>query len=276
MDLYSIVFSPTRTSAGIADAVAKGISDIVGCDVTKCDVTYGSQAHDGFRRDDFAVIAAPVYGGKMAPIAKERMKNFSADSTPCILIAVYGNRAFENALNDMSEFVKSLGFVPVAVGAFVGEHSYSTHVAPIASGRPDVKDIEDAMALGNAMGEKIKTRSLTEVDADALHDQPSPQQSLINFRNFVAAYVQQQKEAPRMILPEIDPNLCNGCGQCVDVCPTGAIVEPVGSVDASRCIKCCACVKICPSDARTLSSPFAPVLSANFNSRKQPVWYIGE
>ncbi|WP_290381273.1 4Fe-4S binding protein, partial [uncultured Duncaniella sp.] len=41
-----------------------------------------------------------------------------------------------------------------------------------------------------------------------------------------------------------------------------------------KCIKCCACVKSCPEGARSLSSPFAPVLSANFSLRKSPIMKV--
>jgi len=275
MNVYNIVFSPTGTSASIAGAVAEGIGETAGGHVVKCDATHHEPYTDTFGKDDFVIIAAPVYGGKMAAPAKERMKHLAGGQARCALVAVYGNRAFENALADMAAFAKSLGFVPVAAGAFVGEHSYSTAEYPIAAGRPDSDDMECARTFGHEIGERLKGGVSDEVDAGAIHDQPSSEQSLVNFRNFVAGYAKRQKEAPVKILPVVDESLCNGCGQCAEVCPTGAIVNPSGEVDASRCIKCCACVKVCPSSARSLSSPFAPVLSANFSNRKTPVWTVG-
>ena len=275
MNLYNIVFSPTGTSASIAEAVAAGIGEAAGCRAMKCDATYSAPQPDALGPEDCVVIAAPVYGGKMAAPAKERMRHLAGGRARCVLIAVYGNRAFENALNDMAEFAKSLGFVPVAAGAFVGEHSYSTAEYPIAAGRPDREDLAHAEAFGREIGERLSAGELGEVDASAVHDRPSPERSLINFRDFVAGYAKRQKEAPVKILPVVDESLCNGCGLCAGACPTDAIVNPSGEVDGSKCIKCCACVKVCPSSARSLSSPFAPVLSENFNKRKEPVWLVG-
>ena len=49
---------------------------------------------------------------------------------------------------------------------------------------------------------------------------------------------------------------CNGCGQCVEVCPTGAVYlvggEPV--VEQKLCCDCEACIAACPAGAITLTS----------------------
>lgn len=275
MKLHSLIFSPTGTSARIADAVMSGIAASMGqCEINTIDTTLHSDTTLQFGPDDAVIIAAPVYGGKMAPIAKQRMAAISALSTPCVLIAVYGNRAFENALNDMDEFARNLGFIPVTAGAFIGEHSYSTAATPIAVGRPDATDLQAAKNFGEKIGAKLSLHDMTPADTTALHDQPSPQQSLDNFRNFVIGYQQQQKETPKQYLPVVDTDICSECGECVSVCPTSAISDDCREVDASKCIKCCACVKSCPEGARSLFSPFAPVLSENFNSRKSPVWAL--
>ena len=152
-------FSPTETSLKIARSVADGISERLRQAVFSTILLLGFQPGSiSLRRSDLTVIAAPVYGGRMAPMAKERMKHIVADSTPCVLIAVYGNRAFENALPDMAEFVSGLGFVPVAAGAFVGEHSYSRPDTPIAVGRPDRADLDEAFGFGKAVGETFEKR----------------------------------------------------------------------------------------------------------------------
>lgn len=278
MELYNIVFSPTGTSAKVSEAVVAGIRYALLPDeagVKLLDVTRREGVTVCVERSDFAVIVAPVYGGKMAPIAKERMKDIKADSTPCIVIAVYGNRAFENAVSDMAAFAESLGFVPVAAGAFVGEHSYSTAATPIAVGRPDGVDWDAAFAFGREVGLRLADGMLKAVDASKLHDEPSPEQSVANFKAFVKSYMESQQTAPVRILPEVNEDLCSDCRECVAVCPTAAINPESHAADPGKCIKCCACVKICPAGARTLSSPFAPVLSENFSAYKTPQWIVG-
>ena len=53
------------------------------------------------------------------------------------MIVTYGNREFEDALLELNNFAIELGFIPVAGGAFIGEHSFATKDVPIANGRPD-------------------------------------------------------------------------------------------------------------------------------------------
>ncbi len=46
----------------------------------------------------------------------------------------------------------------------------------------------------------------------------------------------------------IDPEKCNGCQLCVDICPTDAISgakSELHSIDLYRCIKCKACYEVC-------------------------------
>lgn len=46
-------------------------------------------------------------------------------------------------------------------------------------------------------------------------------------------------------------HVCTQCGQCAEVCPTGAIQRNEKGayvVDAEACIKCLACIDVCPED----------------------------
>jgi len=50
---------------------------------------------------------------------------------------------------------------------------------------------------------------------------------------------------------EVDPDLCTGCGTCVDRCQMKAItlIDDICSIERKRCIGCGNCVAICPSEA---------------------------
>lgn len=49
----------------------------------------------------------------------------------------------------------------------------------------------------------------------------------------------------------IDSIKCNGCGNCVDVCPQQAITidNDVAVVNQGLCVQCGACLEICPANA---------------------------
>lgn len=50
----------------------------------------------------------------------------------------------------------------------------------------------------------------------------------------------------------IDPALCTGCGECLDICPEEAIEGEDGyihMIDEKLCIKCGKCVPVCPEGA---------------------------
>lgn len=50
----------------------------------------------------------------------------------------------------------------------------------------------------------------------------------------------------------IDPNECQGCGECADACPAGAIEGKAGfihMVDEFECTKCGKCISVCDNDA---------------------------
>jgi len=53
---------------------------------------------------------------------------------------------------------------------------------------------------------------------------------------------------------EVDPELCNGCQECVERCQLEAriMVDDVATVNLDRCIGCGNCVVICPTNANRL------------------------
>jgi len=57
-----------------------------------------------------------------------------------------------------------------------------------------------------------------------------------------------------VLRPQTDPQLCTGCGTCVDQCPVSAlsISDHLPQVGANTCITCFCCQEICPEKAITL------------------------
>ena len=123
--------------------------------VRALDLTHAAPRPETLSADTVAVFAAPVYGGRIPRTALERMEGIRGEGTPAVVMAVYGNRAFEKAAAELADFVRARGFVPVAAAAFVGEHSYSTERTPIAAGRPDGQDLAAAEAFGRAVRRKL-------------------------------------------------------------------------------------------------------------------------
>jgi len=104
----------------------------------------------------FAVIGMPVYAGRVPSMAAQRLKQSKTDTTPTAIAVAYGNRAYEDVLPKLSALVREAGFTPVAAGAFIGGHPYSTTATPIAVGRPDSQDLRQTRDFGAMIREKLE------------------------------------------------------------------------------------------------------------------------
>jgi len=259
----SVYFSPTGTTNKILEGIIHGFQANI---VEYINLTIPVVKTQDFviNRDDFAIIGVPVYAGRIPRIAAERLKQIKADKTPATIIVVYGNREYEDALLELSDLVKEVGFIPVAAGAFIGEHSYSTTATPIAVGRPDAEDLVQARYFGAMIRKKMG--EMQSLDTTAALPLPG---------NFPYKDYGAWPEMSPIILED----LCNLCGECTAVCPTGAItVDTNVMTDRKQCIMCCACVKSCPIKARVIEEPLikqiAQWLSTSFQERKAPDIFV--
>ncbi len=73
-------------------------------------------------------------------------------------------------------------------------------------------------------------------------------------RDFNNPNIQEVLRSRSVLRPQADPELCTGCGSCVEQCPVSALSmrDRLPRVDADLCITCFCCQEICPEKAMTL------------------------
>ena len=162
------------------------------------DLTLSSPAWEA-PADEITLFGVPVYGGRVPAEATQRLKQIKGNQTPAVIVVVYGNRAYEDALLELRDIVTEQGFVPIAAGAFIGEHSYTTGDYPIAPGRPDTNDLQKAAAFGARINDLLK-------ESEALSPIAVP-------GNF--PYKPLGQKPP--IAPITVAEKCDQCGICVSV-----------------------------------------------------------
>lgn len=179
---------------------------------------------------EMTVVASPVFGGRIPSVVREKIEKFSGTGKKAVTIAVYGNRAYEDALLEMNDILTKCGFTVIASGAFVAQHSMAPEVG---AGRPDGEDEKEI----HKFAETVK-------NSTAVENVQVPGNRLYK---------------PEMNLPVAPISLpsCTKCGKCVTVCPTNAISVADGAVitDIEKCILCMACTHICTEQARIRPLP---------------------
>lgn len=278
LDILNVVYySPTHTSKRVARAVADGIGI---AKRQETDLTTDRHTEPITIKDSICIVAAPVYGGLVSPTALERINRLQGENSIAIPIVVYGNRDYEDALVQLRDILKDQGFTILCGAAFIGEHSYSRPDMPVAEGRPDNEDLKKAESFGhqafNTLCNQIcpeGCRDVTSRNFSLEYDYPLT--LLITTPQMKGNVPYKEAKASAPMAPEVN-ELCYGCGECLNVCPTGAI-EIKGShsvTDADLCTKCCACVKFCPVGARIFNTPFTAYLHQNFSKRREPECFI--
>lgn len=227
MRVIQIVFSPTGSTQKAADALASEWGNAVE-KVDLCDRNADFESVS-INNDDLVLVAVPSYAGRVPAVAAERLSKISAGNSKCVLLCVYGNRAYDDTLIEMKDICENCGFRVIADVAAVAEHSI---VRQYAAGRPDEKDVKTLNYFSRLILDKFNSANNGEKSITV------PGNSVY------------KKHSARGIVPEGDTN-CISCGTCARKCPVGAIdVKNPKITDRNKCIYCMRCVSICPVNAR--------------------------
>lgn len=257
-----VVFSPTGTTRKAVEAIAKGMnpSHIDVTDITRPDAR---QMPFESAADDLLIIGVPVYMGRVPSLLSEWLDSIELHNTPAVCVVVYGNRAYEDALLELKDIVKKRGGIPIAGGAYIGEHSFSNDDTP-SLGRPDADDLRHAKDFSEKILAKLNRAASCRELSEAAIPGTYPYGGLTELWDvdFIAV-----------------SDACTQCGTCEKVCPMGAISPESSSiVDQHKCITCCACIKTCPQKARSMKPGLVKDAQHRINTlfvdRKEPEVFL--
>ncbi|MCC8122825.1 MAG: EFR1 family ferrodoxin [Oscillospiraceae bacterium] len=223
---YNIVyFSPTNTTKEIAKKVANNLSG----SAKEFDITNRNDSLS-FDKNDFVIIAIPVYSGRVPALAAKFFSSMRGEKTPAALIATFGNRHYDDSLLELKTIVQTNGFMVIAAAAFVTEHSV---VQKFGTGRPNAEDCKEINKFSDLLTSKLKSWDATShID---LRVKGNP-----NYRKYQTIPIKPHTTSS-----------CVKCGLCAKMCPAGAIPsDELQKMDNYKCITCMRCVRICPQKAR--------------------------
>lgn len=218
-------FSPTGGTRKAGEIFCRGISE----HIKAVDLGVRDKAAPN-PESALAVFAAPVYGGRIPSVVTQKLKEMDGKGKKAVTLAVYGTRAYEDALLELNQALEERGFYVAASAALVARHAI---VPEVGKGRPDGQDTEEILAFAKKVLEKLEGGS----------DGPVRVPGNYPYKNGMS-----------VTMTPISHPACIKCGKCVSVCPAGAVQIENGAVvtKTEACILCMACVAACPEHARAL------------------------
>lgn len=228
MKIHQIIFSPTGGTQRANEILCQGMDKE--CVVTDLCVKAADIRLPNIQEDDLAVIAMPVFAGRVPALAVERLRMVNPNSAKCVVVAVFGNRAYDDALLEMQGVATEMGFRVIAAVAAVAEHSI---IRKYGKGRPDADDEQTLRQFGAEIMRKAEA-----IDC-AMPPVPGNR---------------PYKKGGKVPHPK-GRRGCNRCGVCANQCPTDAIpLSDPKTVDSAKCISCMKCVSVCPKGARGIGA----------------------
>ncbi len=224
--IHQIIFSPTGGTQRVSEILCQSMgkeSVVTDLCVKAADIKLPN-----IQEDDLVVIAMPVFAGRVPTLAVERLWMVKPNRAKCVVVAVFGNRAYDDALLEMQDVASETGFRVIAAVAAVSEHSI---IRKYGKGRPDADDEQTLRQFGADIMSKAERDDCTMPQVPG--NRPYKQRGQV-----------PQPKGRRG---------CNRCGVCAKHCPTDAIpLSAPKTVDTTKCISCMKCVSVCPTGARSI------------------------
>lgn len=237
MRYIQLIFSPTGGTRKTAELVSGEWSrEVETVDLSEADPDFSICS---FQKTDLVLIALPSYGGRVPALAAKRLSLVHGNAARCVLLCVYGNRAYEDTLAEMEDLAEKSGFMVTAAIAAVAEHSI---MHQFGAGRPDERDARQLKGYAKAVWDK-----LTNGEEEQRPDIPGRR---------------PYKKRHRISLVPAAAGTCTGCGLCMEKCPARAISpENIRAGDAKKCISCMRCIAVCPHAARKVNGILVAIAS---------------
>ncbi len=101
-------------------------------------------------------------------------------------------------------------------------------------GKADIENFE-------ILGEKIQDRVIKDFKPSAI--------AIGLMKKKIPAFLHAYLQDQLILIPEVSEKNCTACGECVDVCPTGAAQlqaeNDIATIDKAYCIHCMCCHEVC-------------------------------
>lgn len=238
--LHELFFSAAGTTRTISDRICHTmVEKLSPPDPMEPEALWPRKTYDILRKarqepvslnlEDCLVVVMPVYSGRLAPLCVENLCKFTGAGTPAIAVVVYGNRAYEDALRELSDILREQGFVVAGAAAFIARHSL---FPKLAEDRPSAQDFVDMDAFATRCAARVDIWKGGEEGLMVPGNRP--------YREYKVPPLKPSGNAE-----------CNGCGVCVRNCPVQAIPgKTPRKTNKEVCISCASCVVVCPQQAR--------------------------
>lgn len=247
-----VYFSATYTTK----KVVKSIAEVFNHKMTEYDIT--QEIPDGdviVDNNNILIVGVPVYAGRVPANAIEGLNRFKGNGNPAVIVCVYGNRDYDDALLELKNVIQGNGFKVVSAGVFIGQHSI---FHTVGKNRPDKEDITATKEFAEKTVELFTSISDTGFLEDIIVKGNMPYKIPGNIP----------------IKPKGNKK-CNKCGICVKLCPVTAIPSDLPrKTNKEKCISCGRCIVVCPQNARHFDGILYKMANKKFikafSGRKEP------